>query len=126
MNESKKAHCSSCGKEMEGGVYTDGDGFSDGKYVRITPPKFKGYCWDCYDAGKAPDLTKEIDKAFADRGMCGFLEAWVGRCRNPKPCLKHSEQKCWKCNKPAVRNCNATGALVCGVPECSEHRHHSE
>ena len=122
--EQKKDYCSSCGKEMEGGIWTNGDGFGDAKYVDIEVGKFKGYCWDCYREGKAPNFAKQIDKAFTDKGMCGFLEAFIGRCRNSKPCAKHSEQKCWKCGKPAIRNCSATSSLVCGVPECAEHRHH--
>ena len=123
MARLRRDKCSVCEKVMEGGIWTNGDGFGDAKYVDITVGDFKGYCWDCYKQGKAPDHNNEIDKAFITKGMCGFLEAWVGRCRHSKPCDKHSQQECWKCGKPATRNCNYTGSLVCGVPECSEHRH---
>ena len=122
---SEKDHCTECGKEMQGGVWTNGDGFGDGKYVDIDPGPHKPYCWDCHDQGKAPDLNKEIDKLFQESGMCGFLEAWIGRCRNPKPCTKHHDQKCWKCGELAVKNCSIAGALVCGAPECKEHSHAS-
>ncbi len=118
-----KDYCASCGKEFDSGMWTNGDGFGDGKYVGITVGDFKGYCWDCVKAGKSPDLNKQIDRAFEERSMCGFLEAWVGRCRNPKPCAKHSPQKCWKCGKPAIRNCPSAIGLVCGMPECADHPH---
>lgn len=121
----EKDHCTICGREMEGGIWTNGDGFSDGKYVGIDPGEHKPYCWDCHDQGKAPDFNKEIDALFQEKGMCGFLEAWVGRCRNLKPCIKHQDQKCWKCEEPAVQNCSIASSFVCGMPECAEHSHAS-
>lgn len=117
--------CVSCHKDLShiSSIFTDGDGFNDAQYVGIVKPPFKSYCWDCYKAGKAPNFNKQIDEAFAAVGMCGFLEAWIGRCRNPKPCKKHASQKCWKCGEQAIRNCAETGVLVCGMPECKDHPH---
>ena len=86
--------CSVCGKGMKGGMWTNGDGFGDGKYVGLDVGNRKPYCWDCYEEGKAPDHNKDIDKAFKERQICGFLEAFVGRCRSPEPCEKHSHQTC--------------------------------
>lgn len=63
------------------------------------------------------------DEAFAERGLCGFLEAWIGRCKNSKPCSRHMNEKCWKCGKPAIKNCAEASSLVCGIPECSDHPH---
>jgi len=122
-----KTYCFSCGKEItEGSIWTNGDGYGDGKYVGIIPPDYQSYCWDCYRNKKAPDLTKVIDEAFAKAGMCGFTEAWIGRCRNQKPCTKHNSERCWKCGKPAIRNCSHSISLVCGMPECADHPHMSE
>lgn len=119
--------CKICGRTDDcGGITTNGDGYGDSKYVGITPPEWATYCWDCYkkDPTKIPDLTTKIDEAFVAYGFCGFLEAYVGRCRNERgKCPKHDSQKCWKCNAPAVKNCAETFTLVCGVPECAEHPH---
>lgn len=114
--------CVVCNKEKESGVITNGDGYGDAKYVGIVPPEWAFYCWDCYDQA-APDLSKRIDEAFVREGMCGFLEAWIGRCREPEPCPKHSGQKCWKCGERATSNCPETFSLVCGVPQCAKHPH---
>ena len=112
--------CVVCGAD-NGGVYTNGDGYGDGKYVGVTPPPWGFWCWE--HSKQAPNLDRQIDAAFAEHGLCGFLEAWIGRCRNLKPCEKHASQRCWKCGAPAVRNCPDTSTLVCGVPECAEHPH---
>lgn len=115
--------CVSCNKNHEGGVYTNGDGFGDAKYVGISTGRYLFYCWDCYNNGEAPDFNKAIDVAFATANMCGFLEAWIGRCRNTNPCSTHISQKCWKCGARAVKNCAEADTLVCGTPECAEHPH---
>ena len=54
---------------------------------------------------------------------CGFIEAWIGACTNERPCEKHRNQNCWKCDAPATRNCSVAGSLVCGVPMCEKHDH---
>lgn len=113
--------CTRCGEWKRGGIYTNGDGYGDATYVDITPVVFGFYCWDCKDY--TPDLTEEIDKAFVKYGMCGFLEAWIGRCRNEKSCDKHISQRCFYCKGQAVRNCSHAVSLVCGMPECDEHPH---
>lgn len=118
--------CSACQQPTFGGIDTNGDGFGDGKHVGIDVGPFKFYCWACYDKGYVPDHNQEIDLAFASSGLCGFKEAYVGRCKNTKPCVKHADQKCWKCGAPATQNCNDTTGLVCGVPECSKHPHIGE
>lgn len=114
--------CIHCHKEAEGGCYTNGDGYGDGKHVGLEAGPHLFFCWDCIE--HTPEHGPKIDDLFAANGMCGFLEAWIGRCRNPKPCDKHQSQKCWKCGGPAVRNCDHTSALVCGMPECKDHPHH--
>lgn len=115
--------CPACGERRSGGFSTNGDGFGDAKHVGITPPAWATYCWDCVRQGKMPNLSAEINSAFAERGWCGFLKAWVGRCRNPKPCAVHASERCWKCNGLAVKNCERAGVLVCGAPECAAHPH---
>lgn len=124
MPEEEKDRCLACGKEMSSGVWTDGDGYgSDAKFVGIEKPTFGPYCWDCYNAGKAPNLKEQITTAFLARGYCGYLIAYVGRCRNKKPCPEHKDSKCWKCGQPAVAHCSVASSLVCGVPYCVEHPH---
>ena len=112
--------CEVCGKD-QGGVYSNGDPYGDAKYVGIETGPSRHWCWDHADQVVSPD--DEIDAAFARRGWCGFVEAWVGRCRNPIPCARHKDQRCWKCGKPATKNCGQAGSLVCGVPECKDHPH---
>lgn len=123
-----KDACILCGTTDGGGLYTNGDGFGDGKHVGVEPLPWGKYCWRCVreHKEKIPDQRAEIDAAFAARGLCGFEEAWVGRCKNSKPCVKHVNQKCWKCGQPATRNCNYACSLVCGMPECAEHPHINE
>lgn len=117
--------CFNCHKECEGGIYTNGDGHGDAKHVGIDAGSYRHYCWDCQEAATAlgVEVNSAIDAAFQERGWCGFLEAWRGRCRNPKPCAEHHDQRCWLCKEPAVRNCDHTGILVCGMPECAKHPH---
>jgi hypothetical protein len=124
-NEEAKSYCSLCSKEMSGGLWTNGDGYSDGKHVGIVPPKMTGFCWDCVKnrSSEVPELTAQINAAFAERGFCGFLEAWVGRCRNPQPCEKHANQICESCGARATHNCSQTGQFVCGAPLCDECEH---
>lgn len=115
--------CATCGKDTENYTLTDGDPYGDAKYVGIKVGKMLPYCEDCVILGNYPNLDDEIDNAYAERGWCGFLEAWVGRCREHKPCIKHESQRCWKCGNPAIRNCSEAGSLVCGMPECARHPH---
>jgi hypothetical protein len=118
--------CALCDQPKQGGTWTNGDGYGDAKHVGIVPPSWALYCWDCCKArpGDVPNLSAEIDAAFAEHGFCGFLEAWIGRCREPRgTCAKHDGQRCWKCHAPAVSNCSVAGALVCGIPECADHPH---
>lgn len=118
--------CALCDTPKVGGLWTNGDGYGDAKHVGIEPPAWAHYCWDCVRTrpDDVPKLSAEIDAAFAEHGFCGFMEAWVGRCREPRgECPKHDEQKCWTCGSPAVSNCSVAGSLVCGTPECAEHPH---
>lgn len=118
--------CALCKKGGKGGVLTSGDIYNDGSHVGISPPPLAFYCSDCTKKHpeKIPNFEDEIDRAFAKKGLCGFLEAYVGHCRNSKPCDLHNEQKCWKCSKPATRNCTSSAlSFVCGTPECAEHSH---
>lgn len=120
-----KSICSLCRLEMNGGLWTNGDGYGDAKHVGIVVPEMKGFCWPCTRtrAAEVPDFTDAINKAFAEQGMCGFLEAWIGRCRNRKPCTKHADQKCASCGADAVGNCSQTGQFVCGAPLCADCEH---
>ncbi len=113
--------CTNCSEEKSGGIWTNGDGYGDAKYVDIVTGELRFFCWDCKDA--VPNFTEEIDQAFIEYEMCGFLEAWIGRCRRDRPCDKHINQRCWKCGEQAVRNCNHAVSLVCGMPECAQHSH---
>jgi hypothetical protein len=125
ITEEPKSYCSLCGAEMNGGLWTSGDGYGDTKHVGIIAPEMRGFCWPCVKTrnSEIPDLTKDIDRAFAARDWCGFLEAWIGRCRNPKPCAKHANEKCASCGSPATGNCSQTGQFVCGAPLCGECEH---
>lgn len=116
--------CASCGEAT--GNYTlmsDGDPYGDAKFVGIPVGSMKPYCLNCSMSGNYPNLSDEIGVEYVSRGWCGFLEAWVGRCRNAQPCSRHSNEKCWKCGELATRNCGMAGSLVCGVPECAKHPH---
>ncbi len=55
--------------------------------------------------------------------QCGFVEAWIGSCKNPNPCEKHSSLKCYSCGDPATKNCGETGQFVCGAPLCDNCEH---
>lgn len=50
---------------------------------------------------------------------CGFVEAWVGACKEDKPCRKHAYVRCG-CGSPAVETCGHTSGLVCGRPLCAD------
>lgn len=57
---------------------------------------------------------------------CRFDVAWVGICKQESEqefCEKHRQDKCFKCGKQATRSCDMTMGLVCGMPECDEHKH---
>lgn len=118
--------CQICGEKSFAGILTDGDPYSDGPFVGIplgpmvkTCPKCKGKYPE-----KVPDFDEEIDAAFKQQGLCGFLEAYQGRCRNKKPCQKHQDLTCWKCGEKATRNCPTASSFVCGQPCCNEHFPH--
>lgn len=120
-----KSSCSLCGAEMDGGLWTNGDGFGDAKHVGLVAPDMRGFCWECVRTRGAeiPDLAKQIQEAFAERQMCGFLEAWIGRCRELQPCKKHSGRVCASCGAPATQSCSETGQFVCGEYLCNECEH---
>lgn len=117
--------CTICGQPKSSGIYTSGDGYNDAQYIGITRPEMRFYCWDCNKehAAEIPNLDKRIDEGFKAGGLCGFLEAWVGRCRNPNPCSKHAEQACRSCGATATQNCSETGQFVCGEPLCNDCEH---
>ena len=98
--------CVICGKET-GGLYTNGDGYGDGQHVGIDAGPLKHYCWE--HADQAPDLAADINDGFRELGLCGFLDAWVGRCRNKQPCSKHESQTCVSCGERATHSCDETG-----------------
>jgi hypothetical protein len=109
-----------------GGVSTCHDPYGVRAKVGLPSYPWVFYCWDCWEAfGREVDkrIAEETAAAIQSAGWCGFTEAWIGPCQNPRPCSKHSREKCWKCGEPATRNCSYTGTLVCGVPECGKHPH---
>ena len=56
--------------------------------------------------------------------QCDFDEAWIGRCKNNKPCEKHDKLVCVSCGEKATRSCESTAAgLVCGAPLCDACEH---
>lgn len=55
--------------------------------------------------------------------LCNFSKAWVGNCKNEKPCKEHAEIKCGCCGGPATKECDETGQFVCGVPLCDNCEH---
>ena len=54
---------------------------------------------------------------------CNFDKAWIGKCRNEKPCKEHADIKCCSCGAPATRECPETGQFVCGFPLCDDCTH---
>lgn len=61
--------------------------------------------------------------------QCQFQIAWVGRCKNycvtnnDSMCQEHSELTCCSCGKPATKQCDHTGGLVCGANLCDGCKH---
>lgn len=69
------------------------------------------------------DLLCSLERE--DGEVCGFDEAWIGKCKNTTPCSKHKDARCGNCGKLAVKSCAATiGAFVCGGKTCEDHRCH--
>lgn len=58
-----------------------------------------------------------------DETICNYGLAWVGNCKNEKPCEKHSHIKCSSCGEPATHECEATSQFVCGFPLCDDCEH---
>lgn len=57
---------------------------------------------------------------------CTFGTAWY-ECKEKvrageKFCHKHSLLKCFRCKKPATRECGVSGSLTCGTPLCDDCR----
>lgn len=121
--------CFNCKRQSDSGIYTNGDPYGDRRKIGlpIALPRF--YCWDCKDSYHefSSRQKQETDAEFSRLGLCGFLEAWIGRCRNSSPCAKHTE-KCWHpdCDNRAIANCSIAGSLVCGVPYCANHPHEDQ
>lgn len=55
--------------------------------------------------------------------VCGFDEAWIGKCKHEKPCAKHDGLICVSCGNPATHSCYETGQFVCGFPVCDDCEH---
>lgn len=127
---SAKSTCYNCNRSSEdGGIHTNGDSYGDRRKIGLPVSSHRFYCWDCKDhfAAFSVRQDKETNAEFARLGLCGFLEAWIGRCRNTSPCAKHTD-RCWyrDCDKPAIANCSIAGSLVCGVPYCADHPHEDQ
>lgn len=85
-------NCALCGAQVAHGVVTNGDGYGDSQYVGIEVPELAAFCKECVRnrSSELPHFEKQIDRAFAERGWCGVMHRWLGRCRNPKPCPDHA------------------------------------
>ena len=55
--------------------------------------------------------------------ICNFDKAWIGNCKNEKPCPDHKNLKCCSCGEPATKECAETGQFVCGFPLCDNCEH---
>lgn len=55
--------------------------------------------------------------------LCNFDIAWVGKCRESVPCVKHAGRKCSSCHAAATRECGETGQFVCGADLCDDCEH---
>lgn len=69
------------------------------------------------------DEAKNLGDEVVDRETCGFMVAWVGRCKESKPCAKHGGRICTSCGAPAIQECDSTGQFVCGEYLCGECEH---
>lgn len=58
-----------------------------------------------------------------DNNLCGFDEAWIGKCKNGIDCEKHKDAKCVSCGAKATKECAETMGLVCGALLCDECEH---
>lgn len=125
MEQEAPDQCSLCGSVMKGGVWTNGDGYGDAKHVGIQTPPMTGFCFTCCKdrSSEIPNFNARIDQAFIERGMCGFLQSWIGRCGNTRPCQKHGSETCRSCSAPATHDCEQTGQFVCGEPLCDDCEH---
>lgn len=115
-----------CGHNEVGGVTTSFDPYGVREKLGLKGFPTKHFCWSCWDKfGKllGEESEKEILIAIRKANWCGFREAWIGYCRNPKPCAKHNNIPCWKCGAPAIGNCSIASSLVCGFPYCKDHPH---
>lgn len=108
-----------------GGVHSNGDPYGTLKKLGLPEPVWRFNCWQCWDAFGAKqdaEVAEKVRAALVERGLCGFLEAYIGHCLEAKPCQKHKE-RCFACGEPATKQCAHTGSLVCGMPECDKHTH---
>ena len=59
--------------------------------------------------------------------VCKFAPVWQNLCGKPVfadgLCATHYEQKCCRCGKQAVRECDYASSLVCGAPLCADCNH---
>lgn len=55
--------------------------------------------------------------------LCNFSMAWIGKCKNERPCESHKDRKCCVCEAPATRECPETGQFVCGFNLCDDCEH---
>lgn len=55
--------------------------------------------------------------------VCGYDIAWIGRCKELRPCAKHQERVCTSCGAPSTRECPETGQFVCGEYLCDDCEH---
>lgn len=76
--------CFMCGKRStRGGCHTNADPYNEAAVAGIEPPGWAFYCWDCVMKGWSPNFDAEITAGYRSRGLCGFLEHYVGRCTRP-------------------------------------------
>ena len=79
-----------------------------------------------HDHDGKPVKLPPAPSPIAYSGPCLFEMAWTN-CTTAASgstfCDKHQKETCGNCGKPAVQECDHTGALVCGWPLCGTCRH---
>ncbi len=73
------------------------------------------------------EKPRATDAPFEPIVMCGFIKAWVGKCktqvhRDGDKCEEH-QIKCCSCGAPSTHQCDQTGQFVCGSPLCDDCTH---
>ena len=132
--------CSVCKQEKSEGWYRVMDGgLTWSSYLKAPPPSFDEFICSSEECGHE-DARRALEEAKVCRAkaaeqhrsnsQCIYEIAWRGLCTNLATegdfCAEHAEilcswPQCFKDKKHAVKECNYTGGVVCGMPICEEH-----